>query len=571
MQTQTTLKKCFYAFLFSFLGLMLLVGSLLMMPRLALARYSEPITITGNGVSNPITLNLEQLQAMQQYQHIYSTINTFPSKKMYMGEGVKLRDLLALAEIKKDAQLIKFTSTDDYRITLTVKELLEDKRYYFPHLKDNDPVDGSIPGSPADAEEVEPILALKSAEVTNQEVAMNDVDALLLMLGQRAVTEQTTLLFLKNVKTIEVLTTPPQKWDKPVSDTESGDVLAGTEIELSNMNMDADKIYYTTDGTDPTINSPMVNWIASRWSKERSDVWDLINKRIKINQDTVIKAITIGPGKLDSEVVTYTYKIGTPKPQEPSGPPTSLTLNKYQLLSKVGSSEQLRATVGPKNATDTRVTWSSSDTRVATVDNYGLVTFVGVGKAEITAKTVTGDLTATCSVQGTNFNIFSQSEVDINSNSNNQMPKSDQQNLAAIEDAKDTLQNTGQGNSSQGIVGQGNGAGHTDQTPSSEDAVGQTKTDTDQETTSDLQQSQANLQYLMAKENAAINSNNAQTDNPGLQNQNLQVYEIMADTEALLILEANNDLKICMWIILGVLFFSGAGRRYSKYSKEVTG
>jgi len=40
-------------------------------------------------------------------------------------------------------------------VTFTVKELLADRRYYFPGLKENHQSDGSIPGSPEDAKEVE--------------------------------------------------------------------------------------------------------------------------------------------------------------------------------------------------------------------------------------------------------------------------------------------------------------------------------------------------------------------------------------------------------------------------------
>jgi hypothetical protein len=189
------------------LVLLLLAGLFnLLAPTAALADPSDSVEITGDGVMAPVTLTMAQLQGMQQYEHIYSTINTFPTKKWYVASGVKLRDLLDLAGIKPDARLIRFNSNDGYEVTLTVKELLKDKRYYFPHLKDNDPSDGSIPGSPKGAQEVEPILALLSAEGKDNPADMNDRDSLLLVIGQRAVTEQTNNLFLKYVTKIEVLT-----------------------------------------------------------------------------------------------------------------------------------------------------------------------------------------------------------------------------------------------------------------------------------------------------------------------------------------------------------------------------
>ena len=106
------------------------------------ALLSVQLEITGDGVASPVTFTLEQLQGMEQYQHVYSTINTWPTKSWYVGQGVKLSDLLAIANIKPNARLIIFTSSDGYSVTLTVRELLEDPRYYFPGLQENSATDG---------------------------------------------------------------------------------------------------------------------------------------------------------------------------------------------------------------------------------------------------------------------------------------------------------------------------------------------------------------------------------------------------------------------------------------------
>ncbi|MCR5172930.1 MAG: chitobiase/beta-hexosaminidase C-terminal domain-containing protein [Treponema sp.] len=74
---------------------------------------------------------------------------------------------------------------------------------------------------------------------------------------------------------------------------------------------------------------------------------------------------------------------------------TSVTLSKKSTDITVGSSETLTATVSPDNATDKTVTWSSSNTDVAIVDN-GLVSALTAGETVITAKA--GDKTATCTV-----------------------------------------------------------------------------------------------------------------------------------------------------------------------------
>lgn len=72
---------------------------------------------------------------------------------------------------------------------------------------------------------------------------------------------------------------------------------------------------------------------------------------------------------------------------------TSVSLSKTELTLVEGDSETITATVLPDNATDKTVTWSSSDTAVATVDG-GKITAIKEGTATITAKA--GDKTAIC-------------------------------------------------------------------------------------------------------------------------------------------------------------------------------
>ncbi len=75
---------------------------------------------------------------------------------------------------------------------------------------------------------------------------------------------------------------------------------------------------------------------------------------------------------------------------------TGITLNKTTLSFIVGGSETLSATVTPENATDKSVTWTSTDTAVATVSASGEVTAISVGEATITAQA--GEKSASCTV-----------------------------------------------------------------------------------------------------------------------------------------------------------------------------
>ena len=76
---------------------------------------------------------------------------------------------------------------------------------------------------------------------------------------------------------------------------------------------------------------------------------------------------------------------------------TEVSLNAKAVTLKVGETYQLKETVLPENATDKTVTWTSSNTKAATVSG-GAVTAVGTGSAVIIVKTNSGAKTASCTV-----------------------------------------------------------------------------------------------------------------------------------------------------------------------------
>ncbi len=64
----------------------------------------------------------------------------------------------------------------------------------------------------------------------------------------------------------------------------------------------------------------------------------------------------------------------------------------------IGSTRDLDANVVPASATNKAVTWSSSDTAIATVDNDGVVTPIAVGSVTISVTTVSGNKVGNCTI-----------------------------------------------------------------------------------------------------------------------------------------------------------------------------
>lgn len=110
---------------------------------------------------------------------------------------------------------------------------------------------------------------------------------------------------------------------------------------------------------------------------------------LRIRGNKLYGVIASNPNETGTEVL---IKELTPSKVDVS----SITLDKESLNLELGSSAYLTAAVLPENASDKTVTWTSSDSSVATVSS-SLVKAVGEGTATITAKTSNGK-TASCTV-----------------------------------------------------------------------------------------------------------------------------------------------------------------------------
>ena len=116
------------------------------------------------------------------------------------------------------------------------------------------------------------------------------------------------------------------------------------------------------------------------WTSSDTDV-------ATVSEDGLVTAVKAG-------TATITAKLNDGKKATCTVTVLEISLDKTELTLIEGDAEQLTATVSPEGAA---VTWSSSDSDVATVSESGLVTAVKAGTATITAK-VNDETTATCTV-----------------------------------------------------------------------------------------------------------------------------------------------------------------------------
>lgn len=92
---------------------------------------------------------------------------------------------------------------------------------------------------------------------------------------------------------------------------------------------------------------------------------------------------------------------------------TGVSLSTGTVSLEKGKTLMLNYSVSPSNATNKAVTWSSSNSSVATVSSSGLITAKSAGTATVTVKTNDGGYTAKCTVTVTEPKKVNATSVDI--------------------------------------------------------------------------------------------------------------------------------------------------------------
>lgn len=128
--------------------------------------------------------------------------------------------------------------------------------------------------------------------------------------------------------------------------------------------------------------------------------WSSSDESIVSVEDGTVTAVAEGTADITvsgGNNVSATCKVTVSPDEEVEIEAESITLSTVSADMLIGESLTLTATVLPENTTDKTVTWSSSESSIAGVDDNGTVTAVSAGTAVITATTVNGR-TAECTV-----------------------------------------------------------------------------------------------------------------------------------------------------------------------------
>jgi hypothetical protein len=259
-------------------------------PKIAAGQKELTITIKGNGIQGEKKFTLGELAEQPEagFQHIYSTINNWPTARFYAARGITVRSILKAAGVLDTARTITFSSGDSYEMSFTREQLLDTPHFFYPLVKE---------GLDEGAEPVEPIIAYEYKEGSADMTAAVE-NAPCLIIGQRNPLEHTNPAYVVNVSEIIVSSRDPGQWEAPTTFPGQGKIASGESVKLQHKYSGLVKLHYTLDGTDPTELSPMYN--PSTYQPE-------LNVPIPIKEDTVIKVLVSGYGKHNSEIRSFTF------------------------------------------------------------------------------------------------------------------------------------------------------------------------------------------------------------------------------------------------------------------------
>ena len=171
--------------------------------------------------------------------------------------------------------------------------------------------------------------------------------------------------------------------------------VIGVTLSETSKNIEIEESFMLTATIAPAnATFPQVNWSSS-------------NSNIATVENGVVTGVAVGTATITATTVNGNFT-ATCEVTVENIAVTGISLSELSKTIKVDENFTLTATVLPANAFNKNITWTSSNTTVATVEN-GLVKGLTAGTTTITATTVDGSFTATCEVTVENIAVTSVS------------------------------------------------------------------------------------------------------------------------------------------------------------------
>ncbi|MFJ7754504.1 Ig-like domain-containing protein [Peribacillus muralis] len=181
--------------------------------------------------------------------------------------------------------------------------------------------------------------------------------------------------------------------------TEDGKIEDSAKITVTapvtGIKVSPDSLNLTVGGEGKTLNAE----ISPANATNKHLIWTSSDRSVATIEDGVVRPV--GPGRAAITVTTEDGRFTASANINVTVPVTAISLDPASLDLMVGGKDHtLTETVSPVNATNKNVTWTTSDSSVATIEN-GTVHPIGPGQAIITVTTEDGRLTASATINVT--------------------------------------------------------------------------------------------------------------------------------------------------------------------------
>ena len=196
--------------------------------------------------------------------------------------------------------------------------------------------------------------------------------------------------------TITATTTDGSNLSASCAVTVSTVPVSSISLNKSYLTLDISETYLLTATITPSnATNKTVTWMSNNPDIATVSSNGLVTP-VAPGNTTIIAKTTDGTNLTASCQVTVVKRV------------TAISLNKNSLTLTLPETAQLIATITPSDATNPVLNWTSSKPSVATVDNNGNVTSVGVGTATIKATTTDGsNLSTSCQITVNKQNVTS--------------------------------------------------------------------------------------------------------------------------------------------------------------------
>ena len=191
-------------------------------------------------------------------------------------------------------------------------------------------------------------------------------------------------------------------------------IYVDAETDSIEISLEDNSDYLLIDGEETeniTLSSSRLNLQTGEKSKlqiaytgssdisEADTAWTSSNEKVAKVSNGEVTAISKGSATITAKIGKMSAKCKVTVSDTVAV--RTITLSDQSVRIAEGKTFQLEAEVLPENATNKKISWTSSDETVATVDQSGLVTGIVAGTAIITAVTQDGGRQITCSVSVT--------------------------------------------------------------------------------------------------------------------------------------------------------------------------